>query len=86
LLDDDVSAAHCRERYEASRAMSPFNKTLHATTLRDGRSVTIAKGERWQRDADDNHHAPLDGDRNRVLVDEFGYSEEIVERLPAGEA
>ncbi|MDQ1520172.1 MAG: N-hydroxyarylamine O-acetyltransferase [Actinomycetota bacterium] len=85
LLDDDVSIVHCQARYEASREMSPFNTRLHATTMRGGRCLTISKGERWERDATDVRHAPVEGDRDRVLVEEFGYSEAIVGQLPPDE-
>jgi N-hydroxyarylamine O-acetyltransferase len=85
LLDDDVTVAHCQARYEASREMSPFNTMLHATTMRDRRSVAIAHGHRCEHDTDGFRYEHLAdrAARDRVLVDDFGYSDEIVARLPA---
>jgi N-hydroxyarylamine O-acetyltransferase len=85
LLDDDVTVEHCQARYEWSRTMSPFNTTLHATTVRGGGTLTILRGELVARDASGATCAPLGDDRTRVLVERFGYSEEIAERLPPDE-
>src|SRR5262249_50865700 len=84
LLDDDVTEAHYLARYEASREMTPFNVSLHATrNASDDARVTLAFGQRFERRADGTTSVPLARDeRDRVLVDEFGYSEEIVARLP----
>lgn len=82
LLDDDVSAAHYLTRYEWSRGMSPFNAAVYATRSLERARVTVAFGQRFERRADGITSAPLGDDRDRVLVDEFGYSEAIVAQLP----
>ncbi len=83
LLDDDTTADHYLERYEWSRGWSPFNTGLHATRNVDGARVTLAFGQRFERRPDATTSAPLEGDeRRRVLIEEFGYSESIVDQLP----
>jgi arylamine N-acetyltransferase len=83
LLDDDVTAEHYLDRYEWSRGSSPFNAGLHATHNHDGALVTIAFGHRIERRPDGTTSRELDREaRDRVLVEEFGYSESIVARLP----
>jgi len=82
LLDDDVTAAHYLARYEASRGMSPFNTHVYATRNSPGTRVTVIGDKRYERTATGIASAWID-DRDRVLVDEFGFSEEIVARLPA---
>jgi N-hydroxyarylamine O-acetyltransferase len=85
LLDDDVTIEHCLARYEASRKESPFNTALHTCTMRGGRGLAVAFGHRCEHDATGPRSAPLGDDRTRVLVEEFGYSEEIVARMPPDE-
>ncbi len=83
LLDHDVTAEHYLARYEVSRGMSPFNTGLHATHNFDGARVTLAFGQRFERCVEGTTSKPLDHDeRDRVLVEEFGYSESIVAQLP----
>jgi len=83
LLDDNVTGEHYLARYESSRGMSPFNTALYTTrSLKDTR-ITIAFGQRFERTTEGVSSAPLAGDeRTRTLVEEFGYSEEIVAALP----
>lgn len=82
LLDDDVTVAHCLARYEASRELSPFNTHVYATRNVESGAVTIALGQFHERDADGVRSGkPPDG-LGRMLVEEFGYSEEIVAQLP----
>jgi N-hydroxyarylamine O-acetyltransferase len=83
LLDDDVSAEHFLARYEWSRGWSPFNKGLFATRNTDDARITISVGQRFERRASGITATPLGDDRDRILVEEFGYSESIVARLPA---
>jgi len=86
LLDDDVTVEHCRARYEWSRTMSPFNRSLHTTTLRGDATLTVRGSERFRRDANGTEAASLDDEtRLRVLVDEFGYSEEVAAHVPPDE-
>ena len=82
LLDADVTADHYLVRYEASRAMSPFNTMLYATRNTGGARVTLAFDTRFERRPDAIVSAPLGADRARVMIEEFGYSEEIVAQLP----
>jgi N-hydroxyarylamine O-acetyltransferase len=82
LLDDDVSAEHYLARYEWSRGMSPFNLSLHATRNTDDARLTCAFGHRFHRTVGGITTRELADDRDRTLVEEFGYSEEIVAALP----
>jgi N-hydroxyarylamine O-acetyltransferase len=81
LLDENASAEHFLARYEASRAASPFNTFLYATRNSPGTRVAIVGSTRFERTRAGITSAPID-DRDRVLVEEFGYSEAIVARLP----
>jgi len=81
LLDDDVTADHFLVRYEASRGMSPFNTRVYATRNTAESRVTIGGTTRYERTADGITSTDL-ADRDRVLIEEFGYSEAIVEQLP----
>jgi hypothetical protein len=83
LLDDDVTGEHYLARYEWSRQMSPFNLSLHATRNTTEARVTLAFDHRFSRTVEDTTSEPLGDDRARVLVEDFGYSEEIVAALPA---
>ena len=77
-----MTAEHYLARYEWSRGESPFNTAAYATRNFDGARVTVAFGRRFERRADGVTSTPLGNDRTGVLVDEFGYSESIVARLP----
>jgi N-hydroxyarylamine O-acetyltransferase len=82
LLADDVDEAHYLARYEASRERSPFNDSVCVTRVTPTSRVTIAKGMRYERDTDGLQQRELGDDRVKILVEEFGYSEEIVTKLP----
>ncbi len=84
LLDPAVDGDHYSTRYEASRTMSPFNTALYATTNRDDSVLSFGGGTVIRLDADGRHQeGPLSPERRReVLIDEFGYSETIVDALP----
>jgi N-hydroxyarylamine O-acetyltransferase len=83
LLDDDVSEAHYLARYEASREVSPFNTVVYTTRVTPEGKVTVAFGQRFEKTAAGTTTVPLDPEtRTKVLVEEFGYSEEIVTALP----
>jgi N-hydroxyarylamine O-acetyltransferase len=83
LLDDNVTGEHYLARYEWSRGQSPFNTALYATRSFEDRRVTLAYGHRFERRAEGVSSSPLAGsERTRTLVEEFGYSEEIVAALP----
>jgi N-hydroxyarylamine O-acetyltransferase len=84
LLDADATFDHCLVRYEASREKGIFNDTLTAITSRPGGTLLVAFGQRCEQDADGFRHEPIPdrAARDRILVEEFGYSEEIVARVP----
>jgi len=83
LLADDVTSAHYLARYEASRDLSPFNAAVYANRNVDDARITIAVGQRFERRPDGITSAPLGDDRDRVLIEEFGYSDAIVAQIPA---
>jgi N-hydroxyarylamine O-acetyltransferase len=85
LLDDDASAEHYLVRYEVSRDMSPFNTALHARRNIDDARISLVGDTRFERTAGGVTSSPLGDDRDRILVEEFGYSEEIVAQLPPDE-
>jgi hypothetical protein len=66
--------------------MSPFNTALYTTHNTADSRVSLAIGARFERRSDGIDSSPLGDDRNRILVEEFGYSEEIVEQLPPDDA
>jgi len=47
--------------------------------------VSLLADSRFERTAAGITAEPTGDDRDRILVEEFGYSEEIVARLPADE-
>ena len=73
-----------RERHEHTRAWSPFNYELYARAIRGEAVVGVARGQRVELASTGGvGHTPLAGDdRLRVLVDELGMHEEIVQQLP----
>jgi N-hydroxyarylamine O-acetyltransferase len=75
-----------RERYEHTRAWSPFNYEVYARAIRGDTvvGVGVAHGQRVVFDrAGRVSHTPLSrDDRLRVFVDELGMHEAIVQRLP----
>jgi N-hydroxyarylamine O-acetyltransferase len=79
-----VSRETFRERHEQTRTWSPFNYELYARAIRGETVVGVAHGQRVAFDgAGGVSHTPLgEDDRLRVLVDELGMHEEIVQRLP----
>jgi N-hydroxyarylamine O-acetyltransferase len=79
-----VSRETFRERHEQSRVWSAFNYELYARSIRGETVVGVARGQRVAFDgAGGVSHTPLGGDdRLRVLIDELGMHEEIVQRLP----
>lgn len=84
---DRVTAtrAEFHERYEITRAWSPFNFELHARGDRNDRAIGVARGERLELEANCTvRRERLRGDdRKRVLIDELDISEELVDQLPA---
>jgi N-hydroxyarylamine O-acetyltransferase len=87
LLDPDVGGDHYSARYEWSRGMSPFNTGVFATRNRSDDVLSVGMGRRIVLDRTGSSASePLtEPGRRAVLIDEFGYSEEIVDALPADE-
>lgn len=85
LLDADVDVDHYTARYEWSRGMSPFNTGVYATVNRADDVLSFAQGRRIVLNPSGlSRSRPLgDAERRRALVDDFGYSEAIVDALPA---
>lgn len=73
-----------RERHEQTRTWSPFNYELAARLNRGSTVVGVGCGQRVELNAaGEVVQTPLAGDdRIRLLVDELGMREEIVQRLP----
>jgi N-hydroxyarylamine O-acetyltransferase len=73
-----------RELHEQTRPWSPFNYELYARLIRGDAVVGVANGQRVEfNSAEGVAQKRLEGDdRIRLLVDELGMKEEIVQRLP----
>lgn len=73
-----------QERHEQTRPWSPFNYELHARLHRGSAVVGTARGQRVEFDGSGGVvQKRLEGDdRMRLLVDELGMQEAIVQRLP----
>jgi N-hydroxyarylamine O-acetyltransferase len=82
LLDDSVDEAHYLARYEASRELSGFNDSIYATRVTASGKVNISKGVLYHRTTAGLMQRDIGDDRSEILVEEFGYSEQIVARLP----
>lgn len=81
----ETDSATCGEYHERTRGWSPFNFELSARLNRDDRVVGAGFGKRVELDAAGRiHTTPLDPPlRRKVLIEELGIGEEIVDRLPA---
>jgi N-hydroxyarylamine O-acetyltransferase len=79
-----VSRETFRERHEQTRPWSPFNYELYARTIRGEAVIGVARGQRVEFDGTGGMSQTQLGedDRMRLLVDELGMQEEIVQRLP----
>ena len=86
VSERDVSVSRVLAGYEASRTNSRFNTRLFARKNVAGGVVCVTRGARYLRDDGVLSRRELaPDDIARVLVEEFGYSEEIVSRLPPDE-
>jgi N-hydroxyarylamine O-acetyltransferase len=72
------------QRYESTRAWSPFNYELYLRLIKGDSVVGIAQGKRIEINPLGKFHAtPLNAaDRLSVLVDELGIHKDLVERIP----
>jgi N-hydroxyarylamine O-acetyltransferase len=80
--------ADFQQRHEFTRAWSPFNYSLAIRTLR-GRCVVGAIGLEWYQmsaDGQTQRREVTVGERAEMLVQQLGYSEEIVSQLPIDQA
>lgn len=73
------------QRYESTRAWSPFNYELYLRLIRGDSVVGIAQGKRIEIDAGGTAHStPLSAaDRLSVLIDALGIDEDLARRIPA---
>jgi N-hydroxyarylamine O-acetyltransferase len=71
-------------RHEQTRAWSPFNYELHARLIQGDSVVGIAFGQRveYDRTGAVSQHRLAGDERKRVLIEELGIKEEIVQMLP----
>ena len=86
VKERDVALPRVLAGYEASRTNSRFNTRLFARKNVVGGVVCITRGARYVRDADGLTRRELaPKEVTQCLIEEFGYSEEIVARLPPDE-
>ena len=73
-----------RERHDQTRAWSPFNYELTARVNRGDRVIGVSFGQIVSIEANGVGHqtASTHEERQRLLVEEIGLSEEIVSQLP----
>lgn len=84
LLVDPTDHAYYVERYEASRARSPFNDRLYIRINRDGERIVVSGNTRSTKTADGLHSHDLDpAELCAALIDEFGISMELVDEWRA---
>lgn len=80
-----ATLADFEQRYESTRAWSPFNYELYLRLISGDSVVGIAQGKRIEIDAGGTvHSTPLSAaDRLGVLIDELGIHEDLARRIPA---
>ena len=80
----NVTAELFRERHEATRPWSPFNYQVYARSVRGDSMLSLSYGERVEQTADGRilRSTLDDQERRRMLIEEFGMSDEIVAQLP----
>lgn len=73
------------QRYESTRAWSPFNYELYLRLIKGDNVIGIAQGKRVEIDSQGRFHATElnDADRLSVLVDELGIHVDLAQRIPA---
>jgi arylamine N-acetyltransferase len=80
-----LSGGDYQERYEQTRGWSPFNFELYARLNKNDRVIGIALGKAIVLPSDGSAQSrPISGaERQQLLIEEIGLSEEIVSQLPA---
>jgi hypothetical protein len=80
-----LSGGDYQERYEQTRGWSPFNFELYARLNKNDRVIGIAFGKAIVLPSDGSAQSrPISGaERQQLLIEEIGLSEEIVSQLPA---
>lgn len=73
------------QRYESTRAWSPFNYELYLRLIKGDNVVGIAQGQRIEINAQGEFHVTQlnAADRLSVLVEELGIHKDLAERIPA---
>ncbi len=81
----DLPQEEFQDRYEKTRAWSPFNYQLTARLNRGDEVLGLAFGNsvRLRKDGHVTSHPPTVQERHQLLIEDLGLSEEIVSRLPA---
>ena len=86
VKERDVGIARVLARYESTRTDSPFNARLFARKNVTGGVVCLARGARHFRNVDGITRRELaPSDIGQVLIEDFGYPEKVVVRLPPDE-
>ena len=80
----EASRAEFHEAHERTRAWNPFNYAVSARLIQGQAVVGTAFGQQISIDSSGVlRHEPIDRlDRDRVLIEQIGLSEEIVGQLP----
>ncbi len=84
LQYDPVDRAFFRSGYEQSFTLSPFNDALYTCGRFPESIITVARMNKIVVDADGTLTTTevTNLERRRILVEELGFSEQIVEALP----
>ncbi len=83
LLPSPATTSGLLQVYEATRGSGAFNAALYARLNVEGGIVVVAKAKRFAIDRIGHAQATVVGEaRTRVLVEEMGFSEELVAQLP----
>jgi hypothetical protein len=86
VKERDVDLPAVLAGYEGSRVNSRFNTRIFARKNIPGGAVCVTRDARHVRTAAGLTHRDLTPEEQaKVLIEEFGYSPEIVARLPADE-
>jgi N-hydroxyarylamine O-acetyltransferase len=80
----DATQEDFEQRYESTRAWSPFNYELNLRTIKGDSVVGIAQGKRIEINVRGEAHATAlnAADRLSVLVEELGIHPDLAERIP----